>query len=159
MLKTLQKIIKIFNEAQVEYCLIGGLAMMLHHGRANTVDIDFYILVENLKEIKDLFKSKNIQVKEAGNFQLKARLNSVPIDLLWADHYLGVEVVYRSVEKKLGDLFVRVATPEDLILLKMIANRSIDRRDVEELRELFKGKLDEKYISRKIKKLKEQGVL
>jgi hypothetical protein len=65
-----------------------------------------------------------------------------------------VDVVKRAVEKKLGNYFVRVATPEDLIILKTIADRTIDRRDVEELRELFGKSLDEIYIQKKLKKLR-----
>jgi len=30
-----------------------------HHGRANTVDIDFYVLVNNLKKVKKLFEDNN----------------------------------------------------------------------------------------------------
>lgn len=80
--------------------------------------------------------------------------SEIPIDILFADHYVGADVVERAVEKKLGDTFVRIATPEDLIVLKSLADRAIDRRDIEELRELFKGKLDEGYIQKKLQKIK-----
>jgi len=78
----------------------------------------------------------------------------VPIDLLYADHYVGADVVHRAVEKKLGNIFIRIATPEDLIVLKSIADRSIDKRDIEELRELFGKKLDEDYIEKKLRYVK-----
>ncbi len=156
MLDTLIKVLKLFQENKIDYCLIGGLAMMLHQGRANTVDIDFYVLVDDLKKVEKIFKEKNYPVATAGDYQLKAKVDNVPIDLLYADHYIGADVVKRAVEKKLGENFVRVATPEDLIILKTLADRSIDRRDIEELRELFGSLLDEKYIQRKLKKLKEQ---
>jgi len=156
MVETLLFVVDLFDKSEIDYCLIGGLAMMLHHGRANTVDIDFYVAVKDLKSVEALFKKEGFFVRGAGEFQLKAKVNDVSIDLLYADHYLGVDVVHRAVEKKLGERFVRVATPEDLIVLKTLADRSIDRRDIEELRELFRGQLDEAYIAKKITWLKKQ---
>ena len=154
MVETLLKVVAIFKEHGVEYCLIGGLAMLLHDGRATTVDIDFYVLVGDLKAVEKILKRANISFKKSGEYQLKAILNDIPIDILLADHYIGHDVVYRAVEKKLGDEFVRVATPEDLIITKSLADRSIDRRDIEELRELFADTLDEAYIERQLKRLK-----
>lgn len=150
MLKILLQVIQIFKEEKINYCLIGGLAMMLHNGRANTVDIDFYVLVDDLKAVLQLFTKRKLEAKTAGEYQLKAKIENVPIDILYADHYVGKDVVARAVEKKLGDDFVRVATPEDLIVLKTIADRTVDRRDIEELRELFGKKLDEDYIRHKL---------
>lgn len=156
MLETLIKVVRLFQSHQVDYCVIGGLAMLLHQGRASTVDIDFYVLVDDLKAVSKIFQEKQYPVASAGEYQLKAKVDNVPIDLLYADHYIGSDVVKRAVEKKLGDHFIRVATPEDLIILKSLADRSVDRRDIEELRELFGKRLDEKYIQKKLKRLKEQ---
>lgn len=154
MIESLLRVVKIFRQEKVEYCVIGGLAMLLHHGRANTIDIDFYVLVEELDRIRDIFQKNHFKICPAGDFQLKGEVDGVPVDFLLADHYIGRDVVIRAVEKKLGDDLVRVATPEDLIILKTLANRSVDRRDVEELRELFQGRLDEKYIKRNLSRLK-----
>ncbi|MCB1215414.1 MAG: nucleotidyltransferase, partial [Deltaproteobacteria bacterium] len=90
------------------------------------------------------------------DFQLKTQVDQVPIDILWADPYVGQEVVLRAVAKPLAKHWVRVATPEDLIILKTLANRSIDRRDIEELRELFSRKLDEAYIQKKLQQVQKE---
>ncbi len=155
MVEVLFQAISLFEKNKIDYCLIGGLAMMLYGGRANTVDIDFYVLVEDLEEVRKVFEEKNISVKSAGEYQLKIKIGSTQIDILYADHYLGDQVVKRAKRKKLGSQYLKIARPEDLIVLKILADRSVDRRDIEELRELFGKKLDEKYISQKIKYLKE----
>ncbi|MCE9625601.1 MAG: nucleotidyltransferase [Deltaproteobacteria bacterium] len=154
MIEALLDLIKIFERESLKYCLIGGLAMMLYGGRANTIDIDFYLLVDDLGKILALLKKRKIGATPAGDFQIKARYKGVPIDLLLADHYLGQDVVQRAKKKKLGDKIVKVATPEDLIILKTLADRSIDHRDIEELKEIFGKTLDQKYISKKLKTLK-----
>jgi len=40
--------------------------------------------------------------------------------------------------------------------MKSIADRPIDRRDIEELREIFRGKLDTRYIRRRLKALQKK---
>ncbi|MFO1518834.1 MAG: nucleotidyltransferase [bacterium] len=155
MVEILFEVIELFEKEKIDYCLIGGLAMMVYGGRANTVDIDFYLLVNDLKKVFSLFHQRKIEAHPAGEYQLKARFKGVPIDLLLADHYVGAEVVKRAKKKKLGGKNVKIATPEDLIVLKTLADRSIDRRDIEELRELFGKKLNQKYIAKKLKQLKE----
>lgn len=153
MLETLVQVTELFKAHHISYCLIGGLAMLMYHGRASTVDMDFYVLVDNLQTVKDLFKKQGYSVKDAGDDQLKTKIGSVPIDVLLADAYVGADVVKRSVPKKLGKYIVQIATPEDLIVLKTLADRSIDQRDIEELRELFGKSLDEKYIEKKLRKI------
>ncbi len=153
MLEALLRVVELFKKHEIDYCLVGGLAMLLHNGRANTVDIDFYLLVNNLDVVRNLFIEQGCEVRNAGENQLKTKVDNVPIDLLLADHYVGADVVTRAVEKPLGEKFVRVATPEDLIILKTLADRSIDHRDIAELRELYGEQLDEIYIQRKLKKL------
>lgn len=156
MVETLLKLIDLFKKYQIDYCLIGGLAVMLHHGRANTIDIDFYVLVRSLKKLSKIFENEKIEHEMKGNYQIRATYEKVPIDILKADHYIGKEVIHRAVEKKIGDHFIKIATPEDLIILKTLADRSIDRRDIEELREIFKGKLDEKYMDKKVKQMQKK---
>src|SRR3989338_6186376 len=114
MVEALLEIVRIFQRHKLAYCLVGGLAVMLHQGRANTIDIDFYVLVEDLKKVRDILKAEKAEAETRGEYQLKARIGTVPIDILLADHYIGADVVHRSIEKKLGDTFVRIATPEDL---------------------------------------------
>lgn len=152
MVESLLNLVDFLNENKIEYCVIGGLAMMLHHGRANTVDIDVYVLADNLEDIFKKFSDHKIPIQKAGDYQLKAQFEKAPVDILWADPYIGADVVVRAVPRLLGEKIVRIATPEDLIVLKTMANRSVDRRDIEELRELFGKNLDEDYIQKKIAK-------
>lgn len=48
--------------------------------------------------------------------------------------------------KKNLQTFGKIASPEDIIVLKSLADRSIDKRDIQELREILGKKLDETYI-------------
>jgi len=154
MVETLLEVISLFKKERVEYCLIGGLAIMLYGGRANTIDIDFYILVHDLQKILDILRANKIAANPQGEHQIKAKHRNIPIDLLLADHYFGENVVRRARTKKLGKYSVKIASPEDIIVLKSLADRSIDKRDIQELREILGKKLDETYIHKKLNQLK-----
>lgn len=155
MLDKLLQLVELFNTKKIDYCLIGGLAVLMHNGRANTVDMDFYVLVNDLKKLFPILKEAGIEARTAGEYQLKAKIDNTPIDILFADEFVGADVVTRAVPMILKDHVVKVATPEDLIILKTIANRSIDKRDIEELREIYGKKLDEDYVSKKLKEIEE----
>lgn len=154
MVETLLKVINIFEKEKIPYCLIGGLAVMLHGGRANTIDIDFYVMVEDLDKVRKAFRKYRIPNKAAGEYQIKAKYKGIPIDILYADHYIGLEIIQRAKSKKLENKKVKIATPEDLIILKTLADRSIDRRDIEELKEIFSGKLNQNYLRKKLTSLR-----
>lgn len=152
MLENLDAFIKLLNKHKVKYTLIGGMAILLHGGRATTLDFDFYILAFDFELLQKILKKYNL--KNAGEHQFKVNFKGTPIDILLADPILGEQVIKRSKMKKIGEQSIKVATPEDLILLKSIADRPIDRRDIEELKEIFKEKLDQRYINKELNRLK-----
>jgi hypothetical protein len=67
---------------------------------------------------------------------------SVRMDVLAADHPYYVRVVDRSRRVVVFGESVRVASPEDVILLKLLADRSQDRADVEAILDAQRGRLD-----------------
>jgi hypothetical protein len=56
------------------------------------------------------------------------------------------EIVDRAVVRSVDGFSVRVASCEDLILLKLAAGRPIDLADARELVEINREKLDMKYL-------------
>lgn len=72
-------------------------------GRGYFVMIAFYMLVEDLKTVFELLTQEGLEVRTAGEYQLKAKYDGVPIDLLFADHYVGADVVRRAISVPLGE--------------------------------------------------------
>lgn len=73
------------------------------------------------------------------------------IDLLVAKTAFEAEVLERSVPVEMGGVRVAVATPEDLIVYKLIAHRPRDREDIDAIRrtQARSGRpLDRAYIER-----------
>lgn len=143
---------------RIRYCMIGGMAVLAYGGRASTLDFDFYLLSADFDRLVSLLKSKGIHVALAGEDQCKARFGTLPLDILRADPWLGEKVIQRSRRKKFLGKTVKIATPEDLIVMKTLADRPIDRRDIAELREIFGKKLDQSYIGATLRRLRKAMV-
>lgn len=149
-------IIERLEAADVEYILIGGLAMSAHGSAYVTRDID--VVYERSKANTarltaalsglhprlrgfppDLpFQWDEHAVRAAANITLDT--DEASVDLLGdppgVDSYNGLRE--RSVEKELYGVKVRVACIDDLIAMKRAANRLKDRSHVLELLALKK---------------------
>lgn len=153
MLDELQKLVKILEKNEIQYCLIGGMAVLLYGGRASTIDFDFYILSNEKEKILEILTPFISKLQKLGDSQYKFKFKAIPVDLLIADEFLGEQVIRRAKKKTFVGVKVKVATPEDLILLKKVADRSIDQRDISELEEIFSDTLDRKYIQKEWKRI------
>ncbi len=71
---------------------------------------------------------------------------SVSLDVQEGTTQFHEEVLTRAREASFGSLKLRVATTEDLILLKALAGRPIDLADARELFKMNAGELDLQYI-------------
>jgi len=147
ILNSVDQIVALLESSQCKYVVIGGIAVLLHGGRASTLDFDLYILASDFPRLEQHLQGHGAQLNMKADHQLRFSYEGVPIDVLEADPVLSETIFTRSVRCNIVTASCHVATPEDLIILKTLADRPIDRRDVAELRELFSGKIDENYIS------------
>lgn len=76
----------------------------------------------------------------------KGRYEDIPVDLLMADSDFLRAALQRVVPTRLGTLECGVVSCEDLILLKLQADRLIDRMDVRYLLEYNRPTLDFAYL-------------
>jgi hypothetical protein len=154
LLDKIERFLKILTSQKVPFCIIGGVAVLLHGGRASTIDFDLYVVTDDVDSLRKAVKGRRVKILLSTPEQLRLSFEEMNIDVLIADPILGKIVVKRAKKLSLGRNKVPVATPEDLIIMKTLADRPIDRRDVEELRELFASSLDKKYISSQLSKIK-----
>ena len=132
--------VEAFRDSGAAYALIGGFAVAVHGLPRPTRDIDFLIhvpriaipkLLEKLLDRGFTFQLTDV-IKRLGESHLaEIRYAGVRVDLLDAAPLpLFQRMVERGKEHTIRGHQVRVATPEDLIALKMIACREDDIRDV-----------------------------
>lgn len=159
----LRECVSVFDRLSLPYAVMGGLAARVHGIPRPTYDVDFTIIVprQRLAALYDELEEAGFTVPEAyrggwvdevaGLPLVKFRLfigdRGIDADVFLAETPYQEEVIRRARRERIGGLEVSLATPEDLILLKLMADRPRDRADIADIR-FIQGDLDEAYMRR-----------
>lgn len=151
---TLKSLCNLLNEARVEYCLIGGLAVAILAKPRATEDIDFLILIEEKQKssITELIKKKFHIVQDNNVMRFEtatiwrtilasptgSATGIVIVDFLLADNEIYREAVQNPIKLILDKVTIPVANPDNLIKIKEISNRPQDLLDIAALKEALK---------------------
>lgn len=159
--KTLQDIDRRCRQHRISYTIIGGIAAIVHGSERTTGDIDITILAEidNLERILELFADGYISMKPnpLAFFQrclfvpLQHRVTQIRVDVAAALSSLERKIIERSKRLLYSDVEVNVCTIEDLIIMKLVADRTKDKLDVETLIPLNRKKLNLRYLRARAK--------
>jgi len=138
-IQALQNLISKFNDQGV---IIGGVAASLLGTPRYTVDLDavFLLSFEELPRLLEEAAAQGIEPRIADpvTFARKYRVvllrhtvSGVDIDLSLGILPFEVEMVERSRTIEIGAIKLRLPTPEDLIIMKVIAHRPKDLVDIQ----------------------------
>jgi predicted nucleotidyltransferase len=135
--------IRLLGQYNIPYAVIGGIAVTILAQNRFTDDVDFTITLDE-KQAKILerhfrndpsYKIHQLNFISLPNIPDMFRIfwKEIPVDLLVANTDFQKEIVMRAKTIDYEGQSVRVATPEDLIVLKLLADRPIDRQDIDSL--------------------------
>ncbi len=148
------------NRHNVDYVLIGGLAVALHGVERNTMDIDVCVVVtpDNLKRLIDAAKELRLSpmlpvpmdaladIPTLQNWHTERNLQAfslrspdaagVTLDVLLFPPVAPVSMYERALKLDVAGTTVNLATIDDLIALKQSVGRPIDLADVEHLQQI-----------------------
>jgi predicted nucleotidyltransferase len=152
------------DRINIGYAIMGGLAVRVHGIPRPTYDVDLTINAD-AKQLKLLFAEAEeigYTVPDTYKSGWLDRVADMPIAKLrtWLEDGKGIDVdlfisestfqdslMSRRVAYEFEGRKLTVVTPEDLVLLKLLANRPRDIGDVQDI--LFmQGQLDESYMNR-----------
>jgi hypothetical protein len=114
---------RLLHERQVNYLLVGGMAMLTYVKGRNTKDVDLLLSVAALAKIPEL------KVEDQNDFFARARFRSIQVDLL-----LTANPLFKIIAEKYGtnhrfaELEVPAVNVEGLISLKLYALPSLYRQ-------------------------------
>lgn len=158
LFQALEELCRFLDDAGLRYTLVGGLAVGIWAAPRATVDVDFLVslpagesgsLVQRLKQSgRFIFVHEQPMVFNKVSF-LRATLKSnsdIAVDFLFADDEFKKTMLERSSNVSIAGFSVRIPTPEDLIILKLLSGRPKDRIDAEQIRESQKHDLDVAYV-------------
>jgi predicted nucleotidyltransferase len=160
LIQSLKELCLFLDNIRMDYVLIGGLAVGIWSEPRATVDIDFLIslkasdfdfLIGKLKESnRFIFVHDKPMIFGKISF-LRATLKSNPdisVDFLFADDEFKTEALKRKETVQIDEFSVNIASPEDLIILKLLSGRGQDTLDAEKILEIQKEHLDWAYLQK-----------
>lgn len=154
-----------FNEHQIPYFIMGGIAVQFWGEPRFTRDLDITIVVEPGEEVEiinAILACFPPRIENAKEFAVKYRVILVTVPgLCDVDISLGfpgyeMEAAKRAIDYDIGNgRFVRLCSAEDLIIHKIVAHRPQDITDVEGVLIRQRNQLDFTYIQRWLKEFAE----
>ncbi|MEW6556788.1 MAG: DUF6036 family nucleotidyltransferase [Elusimicrobiota bacterium] len=159
------KVHNLLKKTKTPYILIGGLAAGVLGQPRFTQDADFLIFLDRNKlsgflEIAKKeglkFDKKKVErtILERGVFRLF--LGNYHADFIINALNFGKSVLKRKIAIKFFNRLVAFPTPEDLILIKIIAGRELDLIDVKNIILRNAEKIDKKYLTQWAQKISDE---
>jgi hypothetical protein len=146
IVEAFKKTITFFNEMQKEghitdYALIGGLALSSWVRPRTTRDVDLLVTVSKKLNWSDVashvearLNKKVILQRGTRRTAIQERLGQVEVDVIGTkDFELAAEAIEHAVPVQIFDKNIKVASPEYLILLKLLPLSSQDEIDIRAL--------------------------
>ena len=154
LLSTLNKLIALLEEKQINYMLFGGVANAIYGENRLTLDIDVKLhLQSSTEKFIALLLDNGIETRVQNPLSFIAETQVLPcvwegvcIDFIFANLPYEREALDRAVRKDIGGMLCRICTAEDLIIQKFVSQREKDWLDIQGVIKYQKSKLDIQYI-------------
>jgi len=161
VLQAFRDLVHIFEGMHLPYVVIGGLAVRAYGIPRATYDVDFTISISR-ERLDDLYSAVEkaghsvLECYRAGWVDTVANMpliklrtyihgKGVDVDVFLAETPFQKEIIKRRHFVDTVDAKMWLATPEDIILLKLAAYRPRDKLDISDI--LFtQGELDQAYL-------------
>lgn len=141
----------------VPYALIGGIAVSVLGRERFTKDVDLTISIDErqAQTLEKIFKSDPAYKVHLISFISSQKIpdmfrifwKEIPVDLLVSNTDFQKEIVRRALPETVLGRSIKIATPEDLIVLKLLADRPQDQSDIGVLLKRY-PRLDWSYIEK-----------
>lgn len=121
--RNIDNLFQLLNDRQIDYLLVGGIALLSYIDGRNTQDIDFIMSRQALEQLTEF------DVIEENNDFARARFNNLQVDILLAKNSLFNTVQKQHASQRtFGTLTIQTSTVEGLVLLKLYALPSLYRQ-------------------------------
>ena len=153
--ETLLAIAKALETATVPYMVIGGVANLFWGVPRTTLDVDLTVwvddaeipaLIQRLGEVCRLLSDAPVEfVRETRVLPMETK-QGFRVDLIFGSLPFEETAIRRARLMSVAGERVRVCTPEDLIVLKIVSDRAGDRDDVAGIIRTQGAELDRGYL-------------
>ncbi|MDP3723544.1 MAG: hypothetical protein Q8R91_08620 [Candidatus Omnitrophota bacterium] len=153
---------RFLDERRIPYMVIGGIANLVWGEPRATLDVDATVLVEETAWpalLRDLRRTFHVLPKKPLEFLRETHVlpvesrEGVRVDVIWATMPYEHQAIARATLEQVASQRVRVCRPEDLIIHKIISNRTKDRDDVQAVIRHQGPRLDRRYLTKMVGQL------
>jgi hypothetical protein len=158
-----RRLIRLLESRSVPYAIVGGLAVRLYGLPRATYDVDFTVALTR-DDLTNFYSAAMLEGFEIPEYQLAGwvdRVADMPlvklrcpfegrfidIDTFLAESDFLKSILQRRRRHRAEALEAWFATVEDLVLMKLVANRNRDQGDIDDIC-LVQGRMDEAYLRR-----------
>jgi predicted nucleotidyltransferase len=113
-----QDILRMLNEAHIQYAIIGGVALGYHATPRATQDIDILVRREDIPRVQRLLQP---YYQRGTAVVMVFDVEGTHLDILPANLLLKREAVDNAIEVLVHDIPAKVVSVRDLLLLKLLA--------------------------------------
>lgn len=118
-----EHLFNVLDSQNINYLLVGGLALLTYIDGRNTQDIDLILARQ------DLTNFDNLIIIDENNDFIRANLEQLQIDILLTENKLFAQILKEYVTERIfGSRLVRCVTVEGLVILKLYALPSLYRQ-------------------------------
>jgi hypothetical protein len=160
----LREIVEILNKTNINYVIVGGIAVSSWGNVRTTRDVDIILLLneENLKKLVKVLKDSNfliteedirIAIKEKSHFTIFDKLSIYHIDAKGVYGIKESESLRNKRKISLDGLDCWIASPEDTIANKLLFGREQDIKDAEGIYVRQLKRLDMELLEKRCKEL------
>lgn len=155
-----KKVIGLLLREKIEYAIIGGIAQDVWGRPRKTLDIDIVLMLgpdqyEDFLNIASRYKLAFVwdkALKQLHNMGMcRLRYGRYHVDFIMGYSDFEQEVFNRKRKVKIFEQEVWIASPEDVILYKLLSAREIDMADIHNIVKSQRTKLDKKYLRERAK--------
>jgi hypothetical protein len=155
-------ITRALESLRIAYAVVGGIANAVWGEPRATIDVDVTVAVDEddlPTTVPAIARSFGVPVPDPVAFVQQTRVlpldtaDGVRIDVIFALLPFELDAIRRAREVTIATRTVRVVTPEDLILMKIISERPRDVADAEAIVRRRIGDLDLAYLEPRITEL------
>ncbi len=162
LIDVMLKVVKLLQDNNLDYAIIGGIAVSVWSRPRATVDVDVLIAMKskNFKKLIDILGSEKFlthdEIMEFRRMKFLRALypvgdDFITVDFVFSDEDFFMNVINRGREIDFEGKKIKIATPEDIILLKLMSGREHDFIDAKNIAEV--QKIDKNYIKNWAEKL------
>jgi len=152
----------LLESMNIPYCLVGGYAVSAYGVPRETGDIDVLVLIEQDPEsVLQQLRERGLEVSLIRSTDLLDPVGDIitinlsfPVQLIFAKYKYQREAVQHAITINYEGRPLRIAAPEDLILMKLKAAGPLDLSDAEYILQSSPVKIDLELLVNKAKQLK-----